>query len=422
MIDFKNKRLDDFVYITLCVSCIIFYTLFLSVKKGYIVGVVLALFVALFKVKDVSKIMGDATVKVFFYFFCFFAICMSNSFESVFHFTSSGDYFTKYLVGAFILLGAASVGLSPKVIAYSFALGCISSALLAIYQFPQLGRSEGFTNAIRFGNIAMFMAGCCWIFLLVKKFSKGEKIFLFFAGLSGVVASLLSLSRGGWLIIFTLPLFILFFSKNRSEKIKMSVIGVTIFIVTAFALGSTSVVQERFWQAEQEVSGYFDNRDKYAATSVGARLEQWRLSWNLGWDKPLTGWGVESVEEGRKEYIARGEAHPFMVNIRHTHNEFLEMWATRGIFGVAILVLFYAVPIFIFWPRRKKIQLYSEENQSLYVAINVIGVFLSVSYFIFGLTDVFFNLAIGHNLWILTIVFIVSSIQWLNKNDSSYRK
>jgi len=56
------------------------------------------------------------------------------------------------------------------------------------------------------------------------------------------------------------------------------------------------------------------------------------------------------------------------------------------------------------------------------MSLSLIGVMLPVSYFIFGLTDVFFNLAIGHNFYIFSMVFVMASIQWLKKHDEKYSR
>lgn len=404
----------------LCVSCVIFYSCFLSIEKGYIYGSIILLFVVVGSFLKLKRLGLNSDVKVIFLFLLIFPFFMGHSFESLFLFSNKGDYLTKYLIGAFALVGAACVTLPPKVFVYSLVLGCFTSAALAVYQFPIMGRADGFTNAIRFGNIAMLMGVFCWIFIFVKQFGAAEKVILFIGGMAGVVASVLSLSRGGWLILLVLPFVVIFFARTQQERKKMYLGGLAALAALLILVSVVPVAQQRFVQAQNEVVGYFENPQKYAMTSVGARLEQWRLSWKLGWDKPLTGWGVESIEIGRKTYMERGEAHAYMDHIHHSHNEFLEMWATRGILGVLALCVFYLLPSWVFWPSKKKVEMFSPENRSLYIGLSATGLMLSVSYFVFGLTDVFFNLAIGHNFFVFTLVFLMSSIQWLKKNDAFY--
>ena len=404
------------------VAAVLFYALFLSVKGGYVAGALLVLTLSVETFAHWYKAPKAVEVKTLSLFLFLFGIFMSLSFDGLLTFSSEGDYFSKYVLGAFCVLGAAAVTLRPKVLAYAIALGCVSSAILAVVQFPVIGRAEGFTNAIRFGNIAMLMGLFCWIFSLSRNFSKTEKFLLWICGSAGVVASVLSLSRGGWLILFVLPFIFLFYARDKAEQKKIMLLIVVLWISLVAVFSFVPLAKERIVEAEAQVTGYFEHRDEYAATSVGARLEQWRLSWKLGWDKPLTGWGVNGIKQGRALYLEKGEAHPSIVGISHTHNEFLEMWASRGIVGVLALCAFYFIPIRVFWPKNNTLSKFSENNKNLYMSLSLIGVMLPVSYFIFGLTDVFFNLAIGHNFYIFSMVFVMASIQWLKKNDEQYSR
>lgn len=403
-------------------AAVLFYSLFLSVKGGYVAGALLVLLLSVVTLVYWYKVSKNIEVKKLALFLFSFGIFMSHSFDGLLTFSSEGDYFSKYVLGAFCVLGAAAATLRPKVLAYAIAIGCVTSAALAVVQFPVIGRAEGFTNAIRFGNIAMLMGMFCWILSLARNFSKIEKFILWVSGSAGVFASVLSLSRGGWLILFVLPFIFLFYARDKAVKKKIMVLIVVLWISLVAVFSFVPLAKERIAQAETQITGYFEHRDEYAPTSVGARLEQWRLSWRLGWDKPLTGWGLSGIKQGRALYLEKGEAHPSIVGISHTHNEFLEMWASRGIIGVLALCAFYLIPIMIFWPKKNTLREFSDNNKNLYVSLSLIGVMLPVSYFIFGLTDVFFNLAIGHNFYIFSMVFVMASIQWLKKNDEQYSR
>ncbi len=403
-------------------AAVLFYSLFLSVKGGYVAGALLVLLLSVVTLVYWYKVSKNIEVKKLALFLFSFGIFMSHSFDGLLTFSSEGDYFSKYVLGAFCVLGAAAATLRPKVLAYAIAIGCVTSAALAVVQFPVIGRAEGFTNAIRFGNIAMLMGMFCWILSLARNFSKIEKFILWVSGSAGVFASVLSLSRGGWLILFVLPFIFLFYARDKAVKKKIMMLIVVLWISLVAVFSFVPLAKERIAQAETQITGYFEHRDEFAPTSVGARLEQWRLSWRLGWDKPLTGWGLSGIKQGRALYLEKGEAHPSIVGISHTHNEFLEMWASRGIIGVLALCAFYLIPIMIFWPKKNTLREFSDNNKNLYVSLSLIGVMLPVSYFIFGLTDVFFNLAIGHNFYIFSMVFVMASIQWLKKNDEQYSR
>ena len=171
--------------------------------------------------------------------------------------------------------------------------------------------------------------------------------------------------------------------------------------------------------AEQEISGYLDDPSKYVQTSIGARLEQWRLSWALGASKPLTGWGEKGYYVGKEQLIAEGKFLPYLREIHHSHNDFLDMWAKRGLVGVLMLLVIYIVPIWIFYPTRKRVNSIASSDQSLFTALSLVGVMLPVGYFVFGWTDVFFNLSIGHNFFIFSLIFILAAINWVRLHRSA---
>jgi len=68
-------------------------------------------------------------------------------------------------------------------------------------------------------------------------------------------------------------------------------------------------VAERVDAAYSQASHYLNEPEQYATTSVGQRLEQWRLAWKMGNEKPLTGWR-ERLEEGKQRFVDQGAADP----------------------------------------------------------------------------------------------------------------
>lgn len=315
------------------------------------------------------------------------------------------------------MLGTCSIRIYPRALIYAFALGSILACGLAIAQFMEVGKATGYTNAIRFGDIAILMGIFCLAFSVVRQLTIGERLFLLLSGCMGVAASLLSLSRGGWPLLLVAPLvFFLGFYKEKLTKARLGIAVITVAVVAAlgwFAAKDLTALNQRVTQATEEVRGYFADREKYVGTSVGARLEQWRMSWSLGLEKPITGWGDHGVWDGRKQFVQRGEADPSALQIAHTHNEFLEMWARRGLVGVICLALIYLVPFYIFIPRSNAA---SDGKDMLYRALHVAGMMVPVGYFIFGLSEVFFFLNIGNIFYIFSLVLLFSAIKWIERD------
>lgn len=400
------------------ISVFVFFSCFLSTRSAYSYSMGLTLVLSVIYLPALRNFKAEREVKILALFFLFLSIFWSNSFDGWLAWSTEGDYFIKYALGAFCVFAVCAIGVQPKVLAYSIALGCISSGVLAILQFPETGRSAGYTNAIRFGNIAVLLTLASWFFAMVKSFAWMERSFFFLAGMMGILASLLSLSRGGWLLLFFIPFFVLFFTENKRQKWRIIFLTCIAGGIAVFAMFRIPALHDRIDIAKEEASGYFENRDAYIDSSVGVRLEQWKMGWRLGLEKPISGWGDKGIKDGKTQQVLNGGIHPSALNIPHTHNEIIEMWASRGIIGVFFILSVYIVPAYIFFPRKKKISSIEIDKQALYIALHLSGFIIPIGYFVFGWTDVFFNLSIGHNFFIFTMIYIMASIQWVNRNFS----
>lgn len=397
-------------------SAFLFFSLFLSVKGAYSAAMALSLLTSLWAI-SVLKVFPKAwEARVLAIFLLALAVFWSHSFDSWISWSTEGDFFIKYALGAWCAFAIATLGLHPRVLAWGLAVGCITSGMLAIAQFPVMGRAEGFTNAIKFGDISIYMGMACWILVTVRSWSVAERVSLFFAGCMGIWASLLSMSRGGWILLTVLPVLALYLVPQIRHKMRWFFgIGVTVVLLGA-AGSQLPVLKHRINLVEQEVVGYFENPSKYVQTSIGSRLEHWRLSWRLVESKPLTGWGEQGYKDGKEQLLAQGGFHPFLEEIHHSHNDFLDILAKRGILGVLMMLLIYSIPIWIFYPTAQRKAQISESQRSLFMAVSLVGLLLPVGYFVFGWTDVFFNLTIGHNFYILSLPFILASITWIQRH------
>lgn len=401
-----------------CTSALLFFSFFLSIKGAYSWAMGLSLLTALctlFVIKDLQK---NSETKILVLFLLGLAVFWSHSFDGWITWSTEGDFFIKYALGALCAIALASLGITPRIIALALALGGVSSGMLAIYQFPLLGRSEGFTNAIKFGDIAIYMGVACWILAIGRRWTRFERAGLLVAGAMGMIASLLSLTRGGWAILLCLPWLAIHFVPSMRHRVQWFAGLCLAIVLVGVVAWQVPALQNRTLLAEQEISGYFKQPEKYVQTSIGARLEQWRLSWALGSIKPLTGWGEKGYYQGRERLISEGRVSPHLREINHSHNDFLDMWAKRGIVGVGILFLIYAIPLWIFYPTKKRVACIEESEKKNFIAMSLVGVMLPVSYFVFGWTDVFFNLTIGHNFYIFSLIFILAAVNAIRKNHS----
>lgn len=112
-------------------------------------------------------------------------------------------------------------------------------------------------------------------------------------------------------------------------------------IAMVLALWNSHIARERLEQAWQEAAA----SSAMVISSVGGRINFWRLTAEMAAEKPVLGWGTGSyhtvwcarvVEEGWCQY---GGWHP--------HNQYLFFWFENGLPGLLLFVLLVATPLWL---------------------------------------------------------------------------
>ncbi|MCS2609038.1 O-antigen ligase family protein [Halomonas dongshanensis] len=285
-----------------------------------------------------------------------------------------------------------------------FAVGAIAAGSWAAWQklFSEVERAGGYTHVIQFGNLSMLlgilcMAGLGWAF--IQRQRAIWTILLITAAFMGVLGSLMSGSRGGW-VGFPLMLLVLYRSYGQQFplKIKLSLVGLVVLMgAGAFFLPQTGI-QDRVVQGINDITWYLsgDSQD----TSLGARFEMWKGASHLIAEKPLLGWGEIGYQEGMAKLVAQNIVSPVVLQFGHAHNEFFDAFAKRGIVGLAILLMLYLVPMRLFGR-------YLHHTDLNVRSIAVAGVLLSVAYIDFGFSQVF----LSHNSGVMVFAFLLA-ILW----------
>ncbi len=275
-------------------------------------------------------------------------------------------------------------------------VGGLLTAGWAVWQKLFLGieRATGYTYVIQFGNISMLMgifclAGLGWA--AVQPRARSWMAFMLLGALAGMLGSLLSGSRGGW-IGLPLIFWMLYRAYGREVRRSIRLWGLALVCTGAVLLyslpqtGLHSRVQQAFTDIE-----LFQQGDKW--TSLGARLDMWQGALQLIAEKPLTGWGWSGYRQGMQALADDGIVIQFAAE-NHAHNEMLDAQARRGILGLLSLLALYLVPLRLFSRRLRAEDL---ELRSLALA----GALLPVAFMDFGLSQVFF----GHNSGVMVYAF-----------------
>ena len=260
------------------------------------------------------------------------------------------------LLAALVLVGWRRLPPAGVALWWGAAFGALAACGIVLVRWLALGVDRVHVpgiNAIPFGNLSLVLG----VLSLVWALRLSQMPLLFgVAALAGLVTSLLSGTRGGWV---TLPVVALVLLLCQGEEIRrlwsarplrtrlLAVAGVV--LVAAFAV----------WQAlpravalVEDLRGYL--HQGVTRTSVGLRLDMWHAAWTLFLQKPLLGWGEGAMMPELRRLIAAGElneqARYFGFQL---HSDVLDTLARRGVLGLITLLLMYAVPLAGFVRRLK---------------------------------------------------------------------
>jgi O-antigen ligase len=297
------------------------------------------------------------------------------------------------------LLATAAIGIiiftRPKAewFWHGLMIGTIGAACIAMYQRFGLHmvRAEGAYMAIMFGDIAMAMG--LMALASVRHYSKTKWAALpYIAFLSGVLASLLSGTRGGWpAILFCLiPLYFYRPAALDRKSLLAALMGAAL-LTGAFFIPKVGV-SERVAAVSTEIDQYMRGN---ANSSIGSRLEMWKGAWNLFVENPITGVGRKNFHQGLNALIARGEIDPSVGIYRHAHNEMLHALATQGMIGGSALLLLYVAPLLFFLRGIRR----NDQGQPYAIA----GLLVVLSFIYFGQTQVLFSHHIGSAFYALAV-------------------
>ena len=175
----------------------LFFALCLSLPGGYSVGALVAVLAALCGIPTWRKQKLDADTRWFLFFFLAVGVLWSHSFDGWWTWSSNNDAGLRYGLGALCLVASSAIFVNTKFLRWGLIVGALGAAVLAIFQHQTVGRAEGFTNAIRFGDIALSIAFACACFATLRNRPTWERSLLVVAAMAACLASLLASSRRG---------------------------------------------------------------------------------------------------------------------------------------------------------------------------------------------------------------------------------
>ncbi len=401
------------------ISAFFMFALALAIPSGYSYGSLGLLLCALMGSRLLKQQTLPAGTSQLMGLFLLLGVLWSLGFNGLWSWSGT-DHWLKYGLAAFTLAVVAIWGIRAEAVEWGLSAGAVGALGIAAYQYVVLGWSKawGHTNAIQFGDLAMYLGIAAWGVALFGQRRWPSTALMWLCGACGVIASLLSETRGAWVVapLLLLCLLIVLCMYGRARLALSACVAAAALVVVAVMpyaekFGSRAAV------AVQELQFYAQQPQDAAVTSVGQRLEQWRTAIRMIEERPITGWGTQGVIAGKQELVDRGVAHPSIMEYGHAHNEILDMWVKRGLPGLCLLMLCYAVPLWLFWPSRQRLQHIAPELKPQMLALRMSASLLPIAYFGFGWTQVFFAHNSGHMFYMFGIVSFWGAIQQLERSS-----
>ena len=314
------------------------------------------------------------------------------------------DRCIKYLSVLLILPALLVRRPSAGALRWGCALGAVGAGLTALWQLLalHLHRAEGYTNAIQFGNLALLLGLCSAIWTLHARATPTQAVMGWLGMALGLTASLASGSRGGWLMLPPLMLLVLWVSLSHRASAsagRRAVYAVTITVIVCALLALLPMVQKRTELAADELQR---QEQRFDNSSIGLRLAFWHQAWDDGWASPWVGVGQANYEQRQRDAVARGAMPQLATHYNHAHNEWLDLFAKRGLLGVLGLMLFYGVPGCFFWRALRQGGDDTPDRRARRAAA-LCGLTTVLGFVGFGMTQVMFAHNNGNLMYLLAI-------------------
>ncbi|WP_226938986.1 O-antigen ligase family protein [Janthinobacterium sp. FT14W] len=284
------------------------------------------------------------------------------------------------------------------------AIGAISGAALASWQFLvlEMYRPQAATsNAIHYGNVSMLLgmlALCGLGWAREQNHRLAWSLLLVAGGLAGILGSVISGSRSGWLVLPACGcLFACHYSKGRGARYLAALLGA---LLAAFVLAYTlpnSRVPQRVAVAVNDIKQFQDSDN--VTTSIGQRMEMWRTAWALSSEHLWLGMGRNGYLAAKQEMADEGKMDKIIKDYTNAHNDYLDALVKRGIIGAMALLALFLVPLTLF---ARGVRHSAAAAQPYALA----GVILCSCYMIFGLTTSSLTLNIGIIMLVFPMVIL----------------
>lgn len=314
-----------------------------------------------------------------------------------------------FLLAPLVLHGVLKAHIHPNTLWIGASVSTFFASLQATYQHFVLNIDRaygGLKNPIIFGDLSIVYAAVSLMgYLHLSRINQPTQWrWLCLLGfVAGLVASLFSGSKGGWLSIFLIWLFFVWqFAHNRSIGFKWGIFGVGALAIALLFLAMPShIVVDRIISGFQAGLHWFQT-GQVTDGSVSVRLELWRrgiLMWN---EYPFLGWSGPGLHENLSAQMASMGLGWFGGNLE---SDLLQTLVSLGLVGLLGKLGLYGMVLLGFIQMRRHLQ-------AQHAPFALMGALLVMLMIEFGLSVI----VMGHNSFRHTFVILTILLLAMGKN------
>lgn len=297
------------------------------------------------------------------------------------------------------------------VINYLYAGAVVSGPFLFYIAFSDYLETphmpaRGYYHHIIFGSVAMLNVGIMLSILLVAKLNNFIKTIIAISMLCGLVAAMLSQSRGVWLVLPVYLLIAMYYTLKHSRAKFAGLMLLLVLVTGVVSISSVGdMVMKRVDVAVDEVSSYYTD-NKYIS-SLGTRLAMWDISVDVWKQHPYIGTGPGDFDDVIQALQKEGKYVGMDVH-GSTHNIYLQSLVNTGLVGfLAMLFALFIVPFKLVYDAR-------DANDG--VVLTSIMTFSSFA--VFGISE---SWTLRLPIVSVFIIYMVVILSYMDSTDSDAR-
>jgi O-antigen ligase len=211
------------------------------------------------------------------------------------------------------------------------------------------GRSAGAYNFILFGDFTACVVLALLPVIAFQKHSVWFKALALASVACAAIALVMSGTRGAWIAIPVAGLallgFYIFEAQNTAARVRRLFAGLVCIAVVITAAVSLPGMQERWQQAQLDISQYMDGSNPH--TSLGYRLQMWQAALDMWKRDPLLGSGLGDYGFDLQQMMASGESN-IQEHFGEGHSLYFEFLGTTGLLGLfSLMIAMFLYPLWL---------------------------------------------------------------------------